>query len=104
MLETKKKESLLDPAERWSLLGTILSIAGVVITVLGFAGLKGVPVSYYIVISLGFMALLVIMTVLVSRFKRSPTKVATLKDSLINAFCGALESSSLNPKGRKEGV
>lgn len=51
-----------------------------------------------------FMTLPVTICALVSRFKIGPTEVVTLEKSLIDAFYGALESSSLNPKLEKEGI
>lgn len=59
--------------------------------------------SVYVVVGIGFVVLLMGTTILVSSFRRGPTKVAALKDSLIKAFCGAIESSPLNPKTMRGG-
>jgi hypothetical protein len=75
----------------------IISLIVGMLANLSLYGLKESKPLYYAV-TIVFAALLVMMTTLVYRFKRGPTKVVTLKDSVINAFCGAIESSPLNPK------
>jgi hypothetical protein len=106
MSEAKKKIK-----EAWPEFFHLLTIlVGLIISMLAWIIPRGIVewtaahMKGYGLIVFGFMGLLVIMMVLVSRFKRGPTKVVSLKNSLINAFCGALESSSLNPKEKKGGI
>lgn len=105
MPEREKKKSWWSSVSSLTslLLVAIIPIIMGVLANLSVVGLKeGKPLYYAVVIS--FVVLLVMMTILVSRFKKGPTKVAALKDSLINAFCGAIESSSLNPETTKGGI
>jgi len=103
MAETKKKTSLWRIAGAWvSLLTTTISIIIGVLANLTMVGVKESKPLYYVVAIL-FVALLVAMTVSVSYFKKGPTKVAALKDTLTNAFCSALDASSLNPEATKGG-
>lgn len=103
MAETKKKTGFWKFAKMWaSLLSVITSIFVGVIANLSIVGVKeSKPIYYFITIS--FVGLLVVMTTLVKYFKKGPTKVATFKDTLTNAFCSALDSSSLNPEATKGG-
>ena len=106
MAETKKKTSFWKLAQMWvALLSAIISIVVGVIANLSIVGVKEGKSIYYAIV-VGFVGLLVVMTALVSYFKKGPTKVAVLKDALTNAFCSALDSSSLNPEAtlRKTGT
>lgn len=59
--------------------------------------------QFYQIITIGFMTPLVAMTTLISYLKTDSTKITNLEDSLVKAFCSALELSSINPKWREEG-
>jgi len=59
--------------------------------------------QYCHTIIMSFMTRLAAMTMLINHFKTDSTKTAALENSLVEAFCSALESSSLNPKWQEEG-
>jgi hypothetical protein len=48
-------------------------------------------------IILGFMAVLISLTVILKKLERGPSKIASLKGDLQTAFLRALDNSSLNP-------
>jgi hypothetical protein len=83
-----------------SLLLTIISmVVGTMASFIAFGSRDVRPIIYAVILPL----FLVAATMIVTSVEREPTKVATLKNSLINAFCGAIESSPLNPKTTSEG-
>jgi|GEM_PF-6286031 len=98
MPEGGKKGNQKRPASiLTSLLAPIIATVVGLVASLTMSGFMG-RTPTHIGVGIGFVALLTGATMLVSSVERGPTKVAALKDSLIKAFCGAIESSPLNPK------
>lgn len=86
------------------ILGVIIAFAVAIISNLSYSGiqeLKQTKLSLYFAIGSVFVAILIGMVLLVKRFTKDPTEVIAIKDSLANAFCGALESSAFNPERNK---
>lgn len=102
MPDKEHANQLLDSLRKLDWLGVLVSGLGTAVAAVSTAAtLTSAIVPSVLLLAgvvLALVALQIVLTAVITRLKRGPSKVADLKDRLERAYVSALDESPLNPQ------